>query len=393
MDNLYVDSVLKKISDNLDEVLKINFNSKIAIYGLDECSFAIQSLLKNRERTTDCYVSADEIKIAEVKRKLNGILFRYLKFDSLVEIEHIDKIDVNNTVLLNASRLTHEEEQRIKNKGWIKNKNYFLLYDWNYDDFIELTRDKKNVTVREIQNTAKVILRDFDEYCTKENLRYWVCGGTLLGTIRHKGFIPWDDDIDVFMPWGDYKKLIAIFEDNEKYRLSSMAKDEYLGKNVCYWSKMVENQTIAREDLGLMQSIHPIWIDIFPIIGLPSDEQERNLMFRKAIQIQRKFTEYFYRNNGDMRKRNSVYSDFVELFEQDDCESSEYVGVIGSIYNEKDCTSRAVYRDTLRMPFEDIEVNVPIGYQEYLENLYGRDWMEIPDECNRITHKLDAFWM
>ena len=80
--------------------------------------------------------------------------------------------------------------------------------------------------------------------------------------------------------------------------------------------------------------------------------------------------------------------------ERYDFDHSDYVGVLGTVYKERDQTTRKVYESTIRMPFEDIEVNVPIGYREYLDNLYGKDWMELPDENKRISnHNVEIFWL
>jgi phosphorylcholine metabolism protein LicD len=71
-----------------------------------------------------------------------------------------------------------------------------------------------------------------------------------------------------------------------------------------------------------------------------------------------------------------------------------YVGVLEAAYGERDSTSRAVYEKTLRLPFEDIEVNVAAGYQEYLDHLYGTDWMQLPEESKRTSnHMMQAYWM
>ena len=224
-------------------------------------------------------------------------------------------------------------------------------------------------------------------------LRYWVCGGTLLGTIRHKGFIPWDDDIDVFMPWEDYQKFVCSYEDNDKYRVACLDKQEYVDKYKTIWGKMIENTTIIREDDTLIHEIHPAWIDIFPIIGMPDDEKGRNDLLKEVVEAERKFTENLYRSNGSIKKRNQAYTDIVNISKRYKFDQSRYVGVIGTQYREKDIVTRAAFDGTVRKPFEYIEVNVPAGYKEYLGNLYGQNWMEIPKESERKSHHIEAYWM
>ena len=395
MDNLFVKSIVEAISQQLDVTLKkISQSKRIGIYGMDQYSFMIQSLLRNRKKTADMYISLSQQDVVEGKRRLSGFASRYLKDnDSLVDICHIDEVNFDEVILFSASKLNDKECNQLNDKGFISGINFFKLYDWNKDSFSEFVKGKRKISLLEMQKLEKEILKDFDEYCMEHQLRYWVCGGTLLGTMRHKGFIPWDDDIDVFMPWEDYRKFVLEYPDNEQYRVASLDKEEYLGKYKTIWGKMVENTTIIREDGIILQEIHPAWVDIFPIIGMPSDEKERKLLLREVVEVERKFTEKFYRSNGNIRKRNEAYDDIIEISERYNFDDSEYVGIIGTQYREKDIMTRKVFDETMRMPFEDIEVNVPIGYKEYLDNIYGSDWMEMPSEEKRKPHNLEAYWV
>lgn len=394
MDNLYLESIIERISVNLDMALEQINGKKVAIYNIDEYSFAIQSLLKNRRKSADMYLSFNKTAIVSAKRRISGISARYLKSnDNLIEINSFDETDSKDIVLLAASKINKNDIYHLERQGYVVNKNLFVLYDWTKDLFSNYVREKKELTLEELQNLEKQILKEFDEYCIESGLRYWVCGGTLLGTIRHKGFIPWDDDIDVFMPWEDYQKFVRDYEDNNQYRVACMDKQEYVGKYKTIWGKMVENTTIIREVGALIHEIHPAWIDIFPIIGMPADEKGRNDLLEEVVEAERKFTENLYRSNGNIRQRNQAYTYIVNISKRYDFDKSQYVGVIGTQYREKDIVTRAVFNDTLRMPFEDIEVNVPIGYKEYLNNLYGYKWMEIPGESKRNSHNIEAYWM
>jgi len=88
----------------------------------------------------------------------------------------------------------------------------------------------KELSSKEIKKIELDILIDFDDFCKKNKLRYYLSGGTLLGAIRHRGFIPWDDDIDVCMPRPDFERLINIFPNNygDKYILKSIKRENFL---------------------------------------------------------------------------------------------------------------------------------------------------------------------
>ncbi len=249
------------------------------------------------------------------------------------------------------------------------------------------------MTMKEMQTTEKNILSYVDHVCRKHNLRYWVCGGTLLGTIRHKGFIPWDDDIDIFLPLQDYRRLIEIFEENEQYTMMGMGTSE-VNDYTDMFAKVVDKNTILIEDIGTVRKINPVWIDVFPLVGLPGDEEERLVFFKKYKEVKRRIWEDFYASNGSTGVFSKWYGKQKEFLEKYDFDNSEYVGVLGTVYDERDATTRRVYESTIRMSFEDIEVNVPVGYQEYLDNLYGKDWMQLPDESKRQSHHdIESYWL
>ena len=113
----------------------------------------------------------------------------------------------------------------------------------------------------EIKSSQLKILDYFVKVCEGNNLRYYLCGGTLLGAIRHKGFIPWDDDIDVFMPRPDYNALLKL-ELQPPFQLRYFAKKNSLQPFI----KIVDNSTMAKEKNSSLPTA--IWIDVFPIDGL-----------------------------------------------------------------------------------------------------------------------------
>lgn len=128
----------------------------------------------------------------------------------------------------------------------------------------------KKLSEREIQLSILQILQYFDSYCKKYQLRYYLSGGTLLGAIRHKGFIPWDDDIDVCMPRPDYEKLLITFKNNanEKYLLSSFD----VGNSYRPYVKILDLKTkvISKNS----EDEQYLWIDVIPVDGLPDGEDE-----------------------------------------------------------------------------------------------------------------------
>lgn len=136
----------------------------------------------------------------------------------------------------------------------------------------------KQLSIKDVQQISMQILKDVHEFCINNNIKYTLYGGTMIGAIRHKGFIPWDDDIDIAMPRPDYEKFIREYKSSNGYKLfcyeNSSCKLAY--GRVCDMEKTKIRQAIPwiDEEVG-------IWIDIFPLDGAPDDEKEAEKFVKK----------------------------------------------------------------------------------------------------------------
>ena len=398
MKHYYIESIIQKIGVEIKQLIDehiITQDKKIILYGLNAFSFGIRTILDNYGFYVDSYVSDDPELIMSHQRSQKAARARYLN-DSrdLIRIcdikERLVPFD-KEAIIISAEKIC--PETKIEELCYKKGIRFFQVYDWGQNDFEKEVQGKKEIGLQEIQNIEKDILNYLDKFCMEKGIRYWVCGGTLLGTIRHKGFIPWDDDIDVFMPWKDYLRFMEEFVPNERYRL--MSPDKVDRKDYYnFFAKLGDNRTIAREDGQIIRTIHPVAIDIFPLIGLPAEKRKKMSFFKQYYELEYEIWEDFYAKNGSLDVYNKWYPDQRKFLEMYDFDSSDYVGVLSTGYRERDCTTRQVYNTTLRMPFEDIEINVPGGYQEYLDNLYGKGWVRLPDEDKRVSHHgMEAYWI
>ena len=127
---------------------------------------------------------------------------------------------------------------------------------------IELTADQRDA----LKNTQLELLDEFKMFCEKHNLTFYLFGGTLLGAIRHKGFIPWDDDIDVCMPRKDYDRFCLLYQENDKYFLQNTKSDKYY---FYHFSKLLKKGTIYDEYFTQrLKSKKAVFIDIFPLTDI-----------------------------------------------------------------------------------------------------------------------------
>lgn len=135
-----------------------------------------------------------------------------------------------------------------------------------------------NSELRKLQLTILKIIKLFTNICDIHGLRYFMVGGTMLGAIRHKGFIPWDDDVDLGMPREDYEKFLTIVGDylpNEYSLLNYKSNPEYQR----YFSRIVNNNVKIYNNSNSKEIVENAWIDIFPYDGMPDGKFNQKLHF------------------------------------------------------------------------------------------------------------------
>lgn len=238
--------------------------------------------------------------------------------------------------------------------------------------------------------------------CVRNNIKYCIGYGTLLGAIRHKGFIPWDDDIDIVMPRPEYDKFVRCMrkEPNSKYILKTPDDEDY-----CYeFSKVIDNTTLVVED-DVEGSNIGVWVDIFPLDGLRGTDivQEKLLYFYQRCRVASIYKS-LPKSNALIRPLMFVFwklckaigpkfflNKIVKLSQKYSYDDSEFVGFGGDIYLENRLENRMWFEDVIDIPFEDRVFKAPASYDEYLKSLYG-NYMQLPPEDKRVPHRIKAYY-
>lgn len=262
---------------------------------------------------------------------------------------------------------------------------------------------------RENQKKIMVqILEYFDNICRENNIDYSLIGGSLIGAIRHKGIIPWDDDIDVILTYDNYKKVIEILKKNndKKYKIldSETCSDYFLP-----FPKLIDTSTYVEEPLFLHQiKEYGIFIDIFCYFNIPNDSKLQYQTIRKIkflngllarkrfklkeVGIKKYFMNLFRNIFTTIIGRKKLINKLNNLYEKCSNENSEYVVSNWPIYpmdNEIQRSKNIMeYIDT---SFENINVKIFKNYDAILKTTFG-DYMKLPPKEKRVSHGLIAYW-
>ena len=262
----------------------------------------------------------------------------------------------------------------------------------------------REVNLDELKQIELDIFIEFDKLCSKLNLRYSMSGGTLLGSVRHQGFIPWDDDIDLFMPRPDYNKLIDYCKNNETpFDLLCIETNPNYGY---LFGKIMAKNTSIVEEYGNPTNIPMgIYIDIFPIDGLAdtykdAKKQFGKTRFKRELLVAKNWKRFFRSKTRawyyePIRFAFFVMSRFVsrkkliesiqKAYINNDFDSLEYGAVICGAYREKEIMPKDHFVPYCDMTFENHTFKAIANYDKYLSKIFG-NYMQLPPENQRVTH-------
>jgi len=269
--------------------------------------------------------------------------------------------------------------------------------------------EEENITpLRKLQLTELEILKDVIRVCKEENLRYFLMGGTFLGAVRHKGFIPWDDDIDISMPREDYDRFFEIAQEklNDKYIYKNFKKGN---EKTIYFSRVEDKSVQIEDNSAITKRTRNAWIDVFPLDGMPNNPIIRK--FRQARLLYRRlllqYSQFSIIVNQDLPNRPFLEKmlikvgkifNFEKHLDTEKClykldkvirkskyENSKYVANFMGAYKFKEMFKKEIYDNTAVYDFETEKVIAPKDYDFVLKQLYG-DYMKIPPEHQQNKH-------
>jgi len=257
---------------------------------------------------------------------------------------------------------------------------------------------------RKVQLTQLEIMKAVHKICVDNDITYYLCGGSALGAIRHKGFIPWDDDLDIMLPRKDYEVLVQKLREYlpDTYWLQDYSTDEN------YWQPFAKVRKVGTvyKEVG-MESIEDsksgVWIDIFPL-DYVKKKNSINLKLRKSIVRTIEYTlrkRTFHVAWGSFSRRYIpamvLWSVFpmsllkriqVKAMKGNTNDGLPYLVCLLSSYNlNKETYPQTWFAEGIEMQFEDVKFTMPKEYDKYLTQLFG-DYMKLPPVEKRKGHNI-----
>lgn len=262
---------------------------------------------------------------------------------------------------------------------------------------------------RILQNAEKSLVKAFHTFCSQNGLTYFIMGGTLLGAVRHHGFIPWDDDIDVGLPRPDYEKLQLLLA-KENNKLGGYIFRTFKNSDTTEYVARLENPDVKIVDRSAaIPEIRNSWMDIFPLDGMPKSEQlcKAHGLNLLRLRLLLKYSE-FDRVSVNMTERPLTERALIWLgqvikpvqhlntktcLKNLDAALQRYpyqrathvVNFMGA-YKLKEMFPKKYYQETKVYQFEDLELQGPKYADEILIQMYGKDYLQPPSEQIKNKH-------
>ena len=265
----------------------------------------------------------------------------------------------------------------------------------------------RKIDLKELKEILLEVMDEIHEICEKHNLRYYLAGGTLIGAVRHNGFIPWDDDMDIHMPRPDYDKFMQIYPKEGK----NVLYEHCINENYKYpYAKLCKKGTRVIEKGGFGGVDMGVFIDIFPLDALGNNEKEAKSLMRKLVpyvNLNLSLLVEQWRDNVSFVKNFAIWNlhnvalmagghkkllkKIDKIIRTYDYESSSLVGEFIDEIQYKRIVKKKLYDARILHEFEGRQYYIPADYDAILTQFYG-DYMTPPPEEKRVVvHGFDAF--
>lgn len=258
--------------------------------------------------------------------------------------------------------------------------------------------------LKDLQTVLLYIAKEIKRVCEKNNIKYTMIGGTLIGAVRHKGFIPWDDDMDFVMTRENFDRFVKCCKNQlgDEFEVQNWKTDPHYGFGFC--KIILKNTEVVEKGKENMQCRKNAFVDVIPFDRMPQN---------KLLQYKQDYLIRFYRNLVLMKSDKNIIEAFppkmrakrkataalfgfisrktairrlehqLRLYKND--KNADYTSMLGSYGYQKEITSKKLFDEYVQLPFEDTEFMAIKNYDIYLTQVFG-DYMQLPPEEKRVNH-------
>lgn len=358
---------------NLDEFVKSYDGTRIVMFGISVIASMIVEYLRHKGLPVDFCIDNSKAK--------QGCRI----FDLPIPVQSpsvlAEPFDPGTRILIASSAQKPMTEQ-LEKMGYVKDEQIIWIINLPelMNDFSHIQRP--GMVPVGIEECKKEMVRTMDllnQVCIENGLRYYCIAGTLIGVVRHKGFIPWDDDVDIVMPVKDIYRLNEILKTHPELRMVAGFDEEvdFFGAT----SQLFTERYLVDSNHFPMQYTAGMLIDVFPLIGLPGEDRcQDNLDYMEAYRkIDMEQWGAFY----DREKCQKKCTEMFHYLEKYAPEQSRYVAAAGEGYTGA-IVPYDVYGEPVWLDFEDIKVMAPTKYDDFLRKMFG-DYMKLPPVEKRVS--------
>lgn len=262
---------------------------------------------------------------------------------------------------------------------------------------------KKITSLEELKTIELNIMKHIHSFCESNDIKYFLAYGTLIGAIRHKGFIPWDDDIDLHMERKDYDRFCKEFPlscEKLGLKLVNAHTPSFYGRDM---AKVIDIRTVIYEQDFIGDDPIGVFVDVWPLDSLPEEKTKRELFMRHNLYLQKLY--YLRIANRDSitpHKRilqslivgidpRRLLSHIERFHRKYNGSTSHYLSCLSDPYIK--VFTRSCFVESQIGKFEGCDFYIPNGYDEILQKIYG-DYLQLPPVDKRIPHHvIETYWM
>ena len=299
---------------------------------------------------------------------------------SVYKPEHLLLPFQDDYVILIASGHQEEMRKQLENMGYVMNIHIFYALDFLsvLEDYSFVDRSGyTEMSEEDLKKEQLSVLKYLKKICEANNIQYYLAYGTLLGAVRHKGYIPWDDDIDVYVYEKDIPKLCSLLQDDKDFGIiSSVNGCDYYDE----YHLMVSHHSILDTNHFPIQLSTGVSIDIFPLCAIPGEPDEFARYCREIKNLEMEKWNKLYSKSECLKAANKLH-DFMVQYPPEECTN---VGCLLSFAYTRDVYPKEYFQPA-QLIFEGELFSVPENYDAVLTKLYG-DYMTPPPPEKRLGH-------